>query len=168
MATAQQKKVLQVYRDKLIDAKIRSQEARDKAILTLSGGALAISFSFIDHFVKSEPRFLFLLFSAWFCWAASLVLHIVSYHFGNKAFDWQIIQTDNEIDGKDTAQVSKNIPDYIVSLINLTVALLFVFGVISLGAFVYENYGVESKEIVSCAKDTTPSPNECGNITVRK
>lgn len=142
MATSNSRKtVLENYRDQLSQAKIRTQEARDSALLTLSGGALGVSFGFIDHFVKGVPQAPALLFIAWGSWALSLVLHIVNYSFSEKAFDWQIERTDMELVGEKINDTQTNHSNLNVTRINFIVMILFVIGVISLGIFVAENYG---------------------------
>jgi hypothetical protein len=158
------KQVLESYRDQLTQAKIRSQEARDGAILTLSGGALGVSFAFIDHFVKGQPHLPILLFIAWGCWATSLVLHIVNYRFSEQAFDWQIEQTDSELADETVDRNAINKSDKYVTRINLTVMLLFVFGVISLGSFVSVNYGSNSEE--NCEKKSACCSMAHGDITI--
>ena len=159
------KQVLRNYRDKLIDGKIRAQEARDAAILTLCGGALGISFAFVDHFVKGEPRLPAFLFLAWSSWALGLVLHVLNYHFGEKAFDWQIEQTDNELAGEKINESLINKADNRVTSINNIVIALFVIGVISLGAFVSENYRVNLENV--CQTQQQCDFVKRANITVQ-
>ena len=156
--------VLRSYRDKLVEAKIRAQEARDAAVLTLSGGALGISFAFIDHFVKGEPRYPTLLFLAWMSWGLSLVLHLLNYFLGDLAFDWQITETDKELTGKEFDEDAVNKADKGVTVITVVIMALFVIGVGLLGVFVLENYGPGCK--VPASLQSSCDSHESGNITI--
>lgn len=68
------------YRKVLEEGKGQSQDSYDKALMTLSGGAIAISFSFADKFVKgSTPVAYGLLTWAWIFWGSSLVAILLSF-----------------------------------------------------------------------------------------
>ena len=64
-------KALADYRQHLVLAAQKAQDDYDKTLLSLSGGALGVSFAFVDKFVKAgvvqNPR---LLIFAWVCWGA--------------------------------------------------------------------------------------------------
>jgi len=57
------------YRADLITGRQKAQEQFDKAVLSLSGGALGVSFTFVDKFVPkgSVVEHSNLLIIAWFC-----------------------------------------------------------------------------------------------------
>ena len=57
------------YREWLVVAEQKSQENFDKTVLTLSGGALGISFAFLKDIVGPQPIILSVfLLTAWFAW----------------------------------------------------------------------------------------------------
>ncbi len=70
------------YRNHLVLAGQKAQEDYDKAVMTLSGGALGISFAFLKDIVG--PGDLLnetLLFFAWISWGLSVTAVLFSYYF---------------------------------------------------------------------------------------
>jgi hypothetical protein len=62
----------------------KATEAFDRAIMTLAGGALAISIAFI-HDVARHPRHVWVVGLSWLCFAASLLLILVSFLTSERA-----------------------------------------------------------------------------------
>lgn len=56
----------------------RQSLAFDRAVLTLSAGALALSITFVQN-IAPEPRYLWLLFSSWFGFLVSLSVTLCSF-----------------------------------------------------------------------------------------
>lgn len=137
--------LMAAYRQSLIDAEKQGQESFDKTVLSLSGGALAISFVFIKDVIGPHPIVLpQLLLSAWVCWALSTLSILVSFYTSNRALRKAIEQCDNgtirraPIDTPDCeppggyfAKVTKHL--------NLAGIILLVLGIAVMSAFVYVN-----------------------------
>lgn len=83
------------YREWLVSADQKSQESFDKTVLTLSGGALALSFAFIKDIVGDGSIISAgLLVASWCAWAASLSCVLVSFLFSQFALRKAISQVD--------------------------------------------------------------------------
>ena len=79
-------KQLQEYRSHIITAKQQAQEDFDKTVLTLSGGALGISFVFVKDIVGNNPLInSWALFAAWIAWGFSVTCILVSYYASQQA-----------------------------------------------------------------------------------
>src|SRR5258705_6835682 len=69
------------WRKHLVSAEQKSQEDLDKALLSLSGGALGVSFVFLKDIVGAGPLVsVHLLQMAWICWAISTMTVLLSYY----------------------------------------------------------------------------------------
>lgn len=125
------------YRKFLVTAEQKSQEDFDKAVLTLSGGALGISFTFLKDIVGdnpiAEPAF---LIWAWTLWAGSIFCVLFSYFLSHLSLRTAITQVDN-----DTIYEQK--PGGVwarwTALLNISGAILFVLGVLTLTYFASVN-----------------------------
>lgn len=83
---AEKKKKDTAYDALLRELEADSQRSYDKAILTLSGGALGISFAFVKDIVGSaELAHPCRLLSAWIFWAASLTSTLISFFTSREA-----------------------------------------------------------------------------------
>jgi hypothetical protein len=71
---------LREFRGQLVALEQQSQTAFDKTLLSLGGGALAVSFAFLKDFLRTQgaaqPK---LIFAAWLCWTASIAVVLVSH-----------------------------------------------------------------------------------------
>jgi len=130
-------KDLRDYRNHLIAAEQKAQEDFDKTVLSLSGGALGISFAFIKDIVGSGP-FVgapFLLLS-WVSWGVSMVAVLLSYFSSHLALRWAIKQVDNK-------NIYNERPggcyDRITAVLNGLGVLLFIVGVILIICFISQN-----------------------------
>jgi hypothetical protein len=65
-------------RARLIEHRQKATESFDKTVLTLSGGALGLSITFI-HEIAPHPRHSWLVGLAWSCFCASLLLMLTSF-----------------------------------------------------------------------------------------
>jgi hypothetical protein len=77
------------YRKHLQTAEQKSQEDFDKTVLSLSGGALGISFIFLKDVIGPNPVVSpNLLFTAWVAWGSSTfcVLGVCAAEVGRQAF----------------------------------------------------------------------------------
>lgn len=69
----------------LIDGEKESARTFDKAMLTLSAGALGLSITFI-RYVAPHPRLKIVLFLAWLGFGIALTVTILGLHFSQLAF----------------------------------------------------------------------------------
>lgn len=122
-------------------AEQKAQEDYDKTILSLSGGALGISFAFIDKVIGTgaviQPR---LLFCAWLSWGSSVIFVLTSYFFSQLALRRAIKQVDMH-------QIYIKRPggffSIAIDICNVMGGLLFFAGVILIVIFVQKNLGVK-------------------------
>jgi hypothetical protein len=87
-------KATQAFRSLLDDLERKSQEAYDKAILTLSGGALGVTISFVKDVVCDRPQDSHLLLTSWSIWGLSLLCILFSHFFSQHALRKTIKQLD--------------------------------------------------------------------------
>jgi hypothetical protein len=90
------------YRKFLQAAEQKAQEDFDKTVLSLSGGALGISFVFLKDVLGSKPvEVPRLLLGSWVCWGASALSVLISFYLSHLALREAIRQVDaGEIDGR--------------------------------------------------------------------
>lgn len=128
------------YRSHLLEAEQKAQEDFDKAVLSLSGGALGISFAFVKDIVGTEPiSNLNLLFSAWVCWGFSVTFVLVSFFTSHIALRHAIKQVD---EGRIQTERPGGLYDLVTAALNALGGLLFFGGVILITLFVRQNLEV--------------------------
>lgn len=125
------------YRLHLVEAQQKSLEAFDKTILSLSGGALAISLVFVHDIIgDGEIRGSCLLFIAWVCWIVSMVSTLSSFLLSHHALRKAIDQVDAGV-------IHTNYPggrfNYATHVANVLSFIAFVIGVILIVIFVSWN-----------------------------
>lgn len=121
------------YRDRLLDAEQRSQGEFDKLLASLSGGALGVSFAFMDKFVKDgSPVHPWLLKLSWGLWVLSLLTVLVSHIMSASALREAVRQIDSGVKPGGWR-------DKLVGGLNWTGCALFVGGATSAGLFVFAN-----------------------------
>jgi len=127
----------QEYRNTLETLERESQQSYDKAVLTLSGGALGISFAFVSDFLdKSNVICSGWLLTAWISWGVSVSAILFSFFFSNLALRKAIDQVDKKTIQKERPGGSF---DTITAFLNAAGGLLFLVGVISIIIFVIAN-----------------------------
>lgn len=133
------KKAIEEFRTKLDELERKSQESYDKAILTLSGGALGITISFVEH-VIGEDRVINkdLLLASWICWGLSLLCILFSFYSSQLALRKAIRQLDGGTLGKETAG---GWPDSVTAALNAGGGLFFLIGAFVFVFFAYNNLG---------------------------
>ena len=125
------------YRSWLVAAEQKSQEDFDKTILSLSGGALGISFVFLKDVVGPHPILQtgFLL-AAWLAWGFSTFSVLTSYYLSHLALRRAISQVDDRT-------IYKNPPGgtyaWWTAILNAAGAVLFLAGVCCITVFVAFN-----------------------------
>jgi hypothetical protein len=131
---------LQEYRRHLIAAEQKAQEDFDKTIVSLSGGALGVSFVFLKDFVGVGPiLFRSLLFAAWICWGVSVTSVLFSFFASNLALRRAIAQVDSD---KAYVESIGGILSKITAILNVLGGILFFAGVIFIALFVMYNLEV--------------------------
>jgi hypothetical protein len=128
--------VTQEYRTHLVEARQKAFEDFDKTVLTLSGGALAVSIAFIKDLLGSGPLYAktFLL-TSWSCWAASLLTVLVSHYLSQLTLNRAI----KEIDAGSRFQRPGGMFRFFTLVLNALSGFLFVTGLILLIVFVWDN-----------------------------
>ncbi len=130
-------KELREYRSFLLTAEQKAQEDFDKTVLTLSGGALGISFAFVKDIIGNRPimHYGFLL-SSWIVWGLSVTCVLSSFFFSQQALRSAIKQVDKSVIYE---QIPGGFFSRITEILNASGGLLFFFGVILLVLFVSNN-----------------------------
>lgn len=127
------------YRAYLVQAAQKAQDDFDKAVLSLSGGALGISFAFIKDVVGPGPfkSSSYLVF-AWLCWGMSIIFVLTSYFVSALALRRSIEQVDRETIRQERPGGTF---DRITGACNIGGGVLFFFGVVLIAYFVWRNFG---------------------------
>ena len=136
MADKLSKELLE-YRSDLIRGKRSAEEHFDKAILTLSGSGLGISFALVDQFIGDTVYYLTLLILSWSCWGVSIMSALLSYYLSPIAYSKAIKQLDK---GNIYSEHPGGSIDKTVGVCNLISAFLFISGVTLIIIFVALNY----------------------------
>ncbi len=125
------------YRQQLITLEQKSVESFDKTVITLSGGALGLSLSFLKDIVAPtgavQP---ILLMVACGSWAVSLTFVLFSFWLSAKAMRKTISQLD---DGTLDKQRPGGIWDRATGSLTFLGGVTFVFGVALMSYFIYLN-----------------------------
>lgn len=134
------------YRQWLVGAEQKSQEAFDKTVLSLSGGALGISFVFLKDVIGSnpvfEPRF---LLAAWISWALSSLSVLFSFYLSQLSLRHAITQVDA---GTIYTEHAGGYYSKITSWLNAAGAILFFVGVCAITIFAQFNLSNRGAENV--------------------
>lgn len=125
------------YRKWLVAAEQKSQEDFDKTVLSLSGGALGISFVFLKDVIGPKEIMLsgFLL-AAWLGWAFSTFSVLASYYLSHLALRRAISQVD---EGTIYKQTPGGMYRCLTAILNATGAVLFLVGVCCITVFAGAN-----------------------------
>jgi ABC-type multidrug transport system permease subunit len=128
---------LEEYRKNIAAAEERAQGEFDKTVIALSGGALGISFVFIEKFIKDRPIINSpSLFYAWWAWAISLILVLLSYFCSIRALRRTLRQSYS---GAVYVQRPGGYWSVATEVFNILGAVLFIVGLVLIGYFVRSN-----------------------------
>ena|SRR2546426_3656951 len=123
------------YRDQLLATAEKAQELFDRTLVTLSGGALGVSFGFVRQFIGQAPMLAReRLVIAWAAWAASLVTSLLSHYASTLAHGHAIRDLDASRDGK-----LANSLNWSVGVLNGLSLVGFLIGLGYMAAFVHHN-----------------------------
>jgi hypothetical protein len=121
------------YRDQLQQLAHDAQDNYDKTVVTLSGGALGVSFAFVKNVVGTHALSCpWWLLVAWLAWAISVGATLWSYYTSHAAMQMAVKRWD---DGKRLRQELVGQPDRWTSLLNAAAGICFVFGVVAMAIF---------------------------------
>jgi TRAP-type C4-dicarboxylate transport system permease small subunit len=120
------------YRDHLVGAHHTASQDFDKAIMTLSGGALGLSITFV-HDIAPHPTNKILLSLAWLLFSISLLLILVSF-LSSQAAVLAMIKTLDE-----PKSPSKKVSAFVTACLNWAAAATLVSGVLCLVLFALYN-----------------------------
>lgn len=150
------------HRKHLVDSERKSQEDFDKTVLSLSGGALGISFVFLKDVIGpnpiQEPN---LLFAAWLAWGASTFCVLASYYLSHLALRKAIRQIDDDADGK---QEPGGHLSTITAVLNAAGAILFLIGVCAITLFAHSNLKTKG-EVNGPTKSTAAAPQAAASVS---
>jgi hypothetical protein len=125
------------YRQWLVLAEQKAQEDYDKTVLTLSGGALGISFAFVKDIVGTNPiTHSSWLVASWVLWAMSTAAMLGSFFVSRLALRKAILQCD---DGTIFCKPPGGFYTVLTRWLNVGGAILFLLGVCFMAAFVQSN-----------------------------
>jgi hypothetical protein len=131
------KRDLSKYREWLVSAEKDSQDQFDKTVLSLSGGALGISFVFLKDVIGEGPvHSPTLLMISWMAWGLSSFAVLASFYLSHLALRRAITQVDRGTIGEQRAGGWLSIA---TAILNATGAVLFFTGVCFIVAFANAN-----------------------------
>ena len=85
------------YRNQLLEAEQKIGEGYDKTLITLSGGSLAISITFIKELVGDQPYVLVTALAiSWSSWAISLTSLLLAFYLVtsklNQSYEYRLLE----------------------------------------------------------------------------
>jgi nitrate reductase NapE component len=132
------------YRKALEKVYERQSETYDKTIVTLSGGALALSITFVHEIVKSPlPETLWLLATAWGAFACSILASLVSLLTSQWALRKAMCQVDLNTIHVERPGAWRS---WLTSFLNIAACLMFILGVALIASFCFKNLALVSHE----------------------
>jgi len=127
------------YRKHVMLAEQQAQEDFDKTVITLSGGALGVSFAFIGNVIRDKPLINgSFLFYAWWSWAASVSVVLVSYFLSIRSLRTALRQA---YDGSLYSRRPGGTFAIATDVCNVIGGILFFVGVLLMAVFVRSNLG---------------------------
>jgi hypothetical protein len=126
------------YREHLVMAEKEMQLFYDKAVMTLSGGALALSFTFLKdvHVASQNLIFRDWLVASWVSWALSIGCILASFFTSTLALRRAIHQNDANELMKETVGGKAA---YVTQWLNVIAGVLFLIGLFSQIVFICFN-----------------------------
>lgn len=125
------------YRQQLLTLEQESTESFDKAVLSLSGGALGLSIAFLKNIKPADPSEVpSLLFWAWICWGLSLIFTLSSFWLSARAMRKAVQQLD---DNRLAQERPGGIWDWATRQLTLFGGVCFIVGVGLMIGLIYSN-----------------------------
>lgn len=141
--TEKEPKEYRAYLDErrlLVDGEVQVAARFDKSILTLSGGALLLSMTFIQYIVSGSPQDTWALIVAWILLGIAIAAMLMSLLTSQKAYQRQRDILDKQFDDSDSAD-NRNGWACFTKWLNRVSIILFVVAIIFLGYFAIKNMG---------------------------
>lgn len=154
---------LATYRQFLVEAEKQGQESFDKTVLSLSGGALGISFVFIKDVIGEHSiAYPLLLLLAWIFWALSALAILASFYTSNRALRRAIEQCDDKTirckpPGGYFSKITRNL--------NLVGIVCLILGILQMSIFVYANLLQREHTNDHKTNAAAGAPNSTANAT---
>jgi len=146
---------LNKYREGLIETQQKLNESYDKLLITLSGGSLALSITFLKDVIGlNDISHTYLLLIAWGLFVLSITSILGEILFGIKAYKKAIKQIDNDtiyeekVGGKSSS---------LSSLLHYVAAISLVLGLIFISVFTFFNIGEKNVGREASTEATTES-----------
>jgi hypothetical protein len=108
---------------------IYSTEQFDKAILYVSSGTLAVTFTFLEKFINlGAAGFKYLLLTCWFFEAVTILLFTINHYLSKKAFNNELQQFYYRRKKENDGYVKKiNVAMIVTLILGLLSFILFLF-----------------------------------------
>ena len=143
---AQQDDQQQDYRNLLTELEQKAYEDYDKALLAMSGGALAISIAFLKNIVGHDSyQYSCLLIGAWISWTLTVLVVLGSFLMSQIALRTAIQELDS---GEEKSRLG-GFADKITGFLNVAGGILFFVGVVLMVIFASVNLGESNVEATS-------------------
>lgn len=148
MEPTQHLAIFDEYRKELWGALKVSHEQYDKALLTLSGGGLAISITLVKELFPSDKLIVsWLLMMAWALFCASIILTVISFLVSQKALNVQLENFDKYTAG-DESYLNKNNPYSTATVwFNRVSGTFFILAVIAVTTFSAINFKEKLRDV---------------------
>lgn len=127
----------ETYEKHLLEADERAVASFDQATLTLSGGGLLLSLTFLRNIATGQPLSFWALVSAWVAWFLSLAGVMLSFHTGHRAMRRYLGQPPDE--RRAEARRPGGRWSTVTEYINITAFVLFVLGAMFMAIFAASN-----------------------------
>ena len=133
-------------RELLVEAESQAAERLDKAVLTLSGGALGLSITFARH-IAPDPlaSSLWRLRWSWTCFGVAIILMLISLLVSQWAFRRQreiislLYEDEPDPDEDESDPDDRNVPAILTDVLTKAALACFVAGVVLLASFALSN-----------------------------
>lgn len=135
----EQHKMYLDYRQGLVNSKFKVAEDFDKALLTLSGGALGISMTFIKDIV-TRPEYKWILVISWTCFGLAIIILLLGFLVCGKAYKQEIVSLDAIQEKSKKTNNKKNTWSKATEVANISALIFFITGLILLATFIFINF----------------------------
>jgi hypothetical protein len=157
-STEDKKRCVEMYdkcREDLLKRQLSNNENYDKAILSLSSAALALSLTAIKFIIPIETaEYIFLLKLSWFFFLMTIICSLAAYLISNHAISKQLdITRDYYIEGFVDAQFKKNIFATVNNVANHITGILFIVALSLVITFI--TFNINGDRNMSKEKTTT-------------
>ena len=127
------------FRNQLSGDAQTSQDNYDKTVITLSGGALVLSVTFVKEVAKNHLINTALLTTAWVSWSCSLFFMLLSFFTSHHAINYAIKQLDK---GKTEYEDLASCASTLTKVLNVLGGLAFIVGIVAFLYFAHTNMEV--------------------------